>query len=45
MHKPMKWSDSDSGHNHEIPNSVFEIQVDSTQAENSGIVRRPLHFT
>jgi hypothetical protein len=31
MHKPMKCSDSHAGHSQEIPNSVFEIHVDSSQ--------------
>ena len=37
MHRPMKCSDSHAGQSHDIPNSVFEIGVDSIQAANSSI--------
>src|SRR5262245_28918178 len=37
MHRPMKCSDSHSGHSHDTANNDFEIQVDSSQVANSSI--------
>src|SRR5689334_12617884 len=37
MHNPMKCKDSRAGHSQEIPNRVFEIQVDSIQTATCGI--------
>src|SRR4026209_2259532 len=39
MQRPMKCRDSQSGHNHDIPNNVFEREVDSTHAANSVMPR------